>query len=304
MTMSPEDVTRRLRAELDSVPVPERPWAAVRLGLVRRRARRRRAAAAAAGAAVGVIGLAAALAVVLPGTGPGHRSPSGPVQRTSAQARPLPQGRLISGKPVNVTISSPSQHPRYTFAATAGENVTFNVTHFKFHGGFGLNFYEPGSNSVYLPCYFTGNSYCNFATRVSGVWAVMPAAASAGSLTLAFAGQVPTKALTPGIPVTTTIRFEGQEARYTFAARAGRTVTFKVTQFSLAGNGGPDSKVFLDFYKPGSNPSQPGSSPYTECAVDGNTTCSLSTPVGGTWSITLVNHASVGSLTTDLVAGG
>lgn len=116
-----------LRAELDSVPVAERPWAAVRLALARRRARRRRRAAATAGAALGVIGLAVALAVVLPPAGPGHRLPSGPGQRPSAQASPLSAGRLTGGKPVKVTISNPGQQPKYTFAATAGKNVTFNV---------------------------------------------------------------------------------------------------------------------------------------------------------------------------------
>jgi hypothetical protein len=111
-------------------------------------------------------------------------------------------------------------------------------------------------------------------------------------LTLTFANQVPAKVLTPGIPVATTIRFEGQEARYTFAATAGKTVMFSVTHFNFTSNGEP-SKVFLASYKP-------GSSPYTECAVNGNTTCTLKTPVGGTWSIMLVNYASVGSLTIEL----
>src|SRR5215472_16468257 len=71
MTMSPEDVARRLRAELDSVPVPERPWAAVRPALVRRRHRRRvMETVAAAAAVVLVAGLSVAAARVL-GAGPG-----------------------------------------------------------------------------------------------------------------------------------------------------------------------------------------------------------------------------------------
>jgi hypothetical protein len=300
MKMSPEDVARRLRAELDGVPVPERPWAGVRLELVRRRARRRRSAGAAAGASLAVIGLAVALAVGLPGTGPGHRLPGAPGHRPSAQASPRPAGRLTSGKPATVSFSNPGQYLKYTFAATADENVTFNVTHFNFHRDFLLNFYEPGSSSVYLPCAFTGNSYCNFPSRVSGVWSVVPVAASAGSLTLTFANQVPTKALTPGIPVTTTINFEGQEARYTFAATAGQNVTFKVMHFNFTGNG-KHSKVFLELYEPGGRPYQPGSSPYTECAINGDATCSVRTPVGGTWSITLANYASVGSLTIELI---
>jgi hypothetical protein len=71
MTMSPEDVARRLRAELDGVPVPERPWVAVRPALVRRRRRRRVMEAVAAGAAVVLVaGLSVAVAGVF-GGGPG-----------------------------------------------------------------------------------------------------------------------------------------------------------------------------------------------------------------------------------------
>jgi len=71
MTMSAEDVARRLRAELDGVPVPERPWAAVRPALVRRRHRRRvMEAVAAAAAVVLAAGLSVAAAGVF-GAGPG-----------------------------------------------------------------------------------------------------------------------------------------------------------------------------------------------------------------------------------------
>jgi sugar lactone lactonase YvrE len=99
MTMPPEDVGRRLRAELDSVPVPERPWAAVRPGLIRRRAGRRgRKAASAACAVLAVIGAATALAVVLPVHGTSHRTAILPQRRrTSPTARPGSFGRIISG---------------------------------------------------------------------------------------------------------------------------------------------------------------------------------------------------------------
>jgi hypothetical protein len=127
-------------------------------------------------------------------------------------------------------------------------------------------------STVYLPCGFTGNSYCNFRTPESGVWSAVLQRASAGSLTLTFANEVPTKALTPGIPVTATIKFQAQEAGYTFAATAGKNVTFNVTHFNFTSNGEP-GKVFLAFYKPGSNPDTPGNSPNTEYAVDANTTC-------------------------------
>jgi hypothetical protein len=222
-----------------------------------------------------------------------------------AQASTVTAGKLTSGKPVKATISTPGQQVKYTFAATANKNVTFNITHFNFtnNGSPGevfIDFYEPGSSSIYAQCNngVVGNTYCNFTTPVSGTWkvALVPFQASVGSLTLTFANDVPAKALTPGTPVTTTIKFAGQHAGYTFAATANRTVTFNVTNFHFTNNGSP-GEVFIDFYEPRS------SSIYAQCnnGVVGNTTCSLKTPVGGTWKAELVPfQASIGSLTLKL----
>jgi hypothetical protein len=139
-----------------------------------------------------------------------------------------------------------------------------------------------------------GTTYCNFTTPVGGTWkvALVPYQASVGSLNLTFANDVPTKALVPGTPVTTTIKFAGQHAGYTFA-KAKKTVTFSVTHFNFSQPGG-SGEVFLYFYEPGT------SSAYAQCnnGVVGNTTCRLTTPVGGTWKVALVPYqANVGSLT-------
>jgi hypothetical protein len=222
-----------------------------------------------------------------------------------AQASTLTTGKLTSGKPVKVTISKPGQQVKYTFAATANKNVTFNVTHFHFtqSGGTGevsIDFYEPGGSSAFAQCNngVVGNTYCNFTTPVGGTWkvALVPYEASVGSLTLTFANDVPTKALKPATPVTTTIKFAGQEAGYTFAATKNKNVTFNVTHFSFTNDGSP-GEVFLYFYEPGS------STAYAQCnnGVVGNTTCTLKTPVGGTWKAMLFPYeASVGSLTLKL----
>jgi hypothetical protein len=215
-----------------------------------------------------------------------------------AQASTVAGGKLTSGKPVEATISTSGQQIQYTFAATADKNVTFNVTNLDFTDGDGsaevfLVFYEPGSSSSYTTCDVTANTFCNFTTPVGGTWEVtlVPYAATVGSLTLTFANDVPTQALTSGTPVTTKIKFEGQEAGYTFAATANTNVTFNVTNFDFTDGGGP-AEVFLVFYEPGT------SSSYTTCDVTGNTTCPLEPPAGGTWSIALVPYAgTVGSLT-------
>jgi hypothetical protein len=216
-----------------------------------------------------------------------------------AQASTVTGGQLTSGKPVAASIPTPGQQAQYTFAATAKENVTFNATHFDFtdHGPVEvlLEFYEPGSKSIYTTCAFTGNSFCNFTTPISGTWKVvlLPNAATAGSLTLTFANDVPTVALTPGTPAATMLKLEGQEAGYTFAATADQSATFDVTHFDFADHG--PVEVFLEFFEPGSNIA------YTTCPVTGNTTCLVKTPVGGTWSFALVPYgATAGSLTLTL----
>src|SRR5258708_19018756 len=54
----------------------------------------------------------------------------------------------------------------------------------------------------------------DFTTPITGTWSVklVPYASSVGSLTLTFARDVATQALTSGTPVATTIKFEGQHA--------------------------------------------------------------------------------------------
>jgi hypothetical protein len=218
-----------------------------------------------------------------------------------AQASTVAASKLVSGKPVKATISAPGRQVKFTFAAKANTNVTFNVTHFSFHDSQGavqvtLYFYEPGSSSAYTQCTFIGNGYCNFTAPESGNWsiALVPYSATVGSLSLTFANDVPAVGLTSGHPVTTTLKFEGQEAGYTFAAKANKNVTFDVTRFNFTDSQGP-VQVSLNFYEPGS------SSLYTQCNFQANGTCSLKTPVGGTWKIALVPYAAtVGSLTLKL----
>jgi hypothetical protein len=218
-----------------------------------------------------------------------------------AQASTAAPIALTSGKPAKATVSKPGQQVNFTFAATKNKNVTFNVTHFNFTesgstGDVDLYFYEPGSSSYYYSCDFQSNSWCNFTAPEGGTWKILlvPYEASVGSLTLTFAHDVATKALPAGTAVTTTIKFKGQEAGYTFATTKNKEVTFKVTHFNFTSDGSTGD-VDLYFYEPSS------SSYYWSCDFQSNGTCSFKTPVGGTWSIALVPYeASVGSLTIEL----
>jgi hypothetical protein len=221
-----------------------------------------------------------------------------PAQVSVAQAATLASVQLISGQPVKATVSTPGQKITYTFAATAHHHVTFQVSRFNFSdgsysGSFTLYFYEPGSTSAYTSSDFGDNGYYDFTTPVTGTWKVklVPDGASVGSTTLTFANDVATKALTSGTPVTTTIKFEGQHAGYTFTSAAGATRTFTVTQFNFT-DGSYSGSFTLYFYKPGST------SAYTSSDFGDNGYYNFTTPLSGTWTVQLVpDGASVGSMT-------
>jgi hypothetical protein len=73
--------------------------------------------------------------------------------------------------------SAPGREVKFTFAAKANTNVTFNVTHFNFHDSQGavqvtLYFYEPGSSSAYTQCNFSSNGICTVKTPVGGTWSI------------------------------------------------------------------------------------------------------------------------------------
>jgi hypothetical protein len=221
-----------------------------------------------------------------------------PAQASITAAAKLASVQLTSGKPVKAVVSTPGRQLNYTFAGKAHKHVTFQVSKFNFSNGSSggqviLSFYEPGSSSAFTSCSFVGDNFCDFTPPLTGTWKVKldPVSASVGSLTLTFANDVATQALASGTPVNTTIKFEGQQAGYTFAATAGTARTFNVTQFNFS-NGSSGGQVILSFYEPGS------SSAFTSCSFVGNDHCGFTPPLTGTWSAELVPvSASVGSLT-------
>ena len=205
---------------------------------------------------------------------------------------------LASGSPVTTTIKFEGQHAGYAFAGTAGKHVTFQVTNFNFSdgsspGSFSLNFYKPGSTSPYTSWDFGDDGYYDFTPPLTGTWKVklVPDGASVGSTVLTFANDVATQPLASGSPVTTTIKFEGQHAGYSFTSTAGARRTFTVKQFNFTDGSSPGS-FSLNFYKPGST------SPYTSWDFGDNGSYHFSTPLSGTWTVQLVpDGASVGSMT-------
>src|SRR5262249_27680904 len=146
-------------------------------------------------------------------------------------------------------------------AATAHKHVTFQVKKFNFSdgsssGSFTLYFYKPGSSSSSGSYDFFDNGYYDFGRASSRKRKVklVPDVASVGSMTLTFANDVATKALTSGTPVSITIKFQGQRGGYNFAGTVNHHVTFQVTQFNFS-DGSSSGSFTLYFYKPGSNSS-------------------------------------------------
>src|SRR5262249_32374014 len=147
---------------------------------------------------------------------------------------------LTSGTPVSTTIKFQGQRAGYTFAGTVNHHVTFQVTQFNFSdgsssGSFTLYFYKPGSSSSSGSYDFFDNGYYDFTPSLTGTWKaeLAPDGAPSCPTPLSSAHDVPTKALTPGTPVSTTIKFQGQRAGYTFTSTAGATKTFDVTNFNF-----------------------------------------------------------------------
>ena len=108
-----------------------------------------------------------------------------------AQASTVAATQLQSGKPVKATVSKHGQRITYTFAATAHNHVTFQVTNFNFsegtsQGSFTLYFYQPHSTSAYTSYDYFGNDYYDFTPPLSGTWTaeLVPDGASVGSMTL------------------------------------------------------------------------------------------------------------------------
>ena len=101
---------------------------------------------------------------------------------------------LESGVAAPTTIKFEGQYAQYTFDATAGNSVAFDVTDFKFSGNgsspaFYLVFFEPGSSSQYTSCTFAGNGSCDLTPPQSGAWSILlePVGTSVGSLAIEMA---------------------------------------------------------------------------------------------------------------------
>jgi hypothetical protein len=146
-------------------------------------------------------------------------------------------GALTSGVATQGTLKYQGQNADYTFTAVAGRHVTLAITNpkvspvgedlqmevFNSSGDFDANRVLIGTGSTEID--FTPDAGSAGITTV----VISPFDGSAtGSFTLTYATDV-TGALTSGVATIGTLKYQGQNADYTFTAVAGRHVTLAIT---------------------------------------------------------------------------
>jgi len=149
---------------------------------------------------------------------------------------PLAGGTLTSGQAVAGDVATPAGI-EYTFTAVAGTHVTLAITNPKVSPvGYDLQM-EVLNSSGYLDAnrvlIGTGPTEIDFTPNAgsAGITTVVISpfnGAATGSFTLTYATDV-TGALTSGVATRGTLKYEGQNADYTFTAVAGTHVTLAIT---------------------------------------------------------------------------
>ncbi len=203
----------------------------------------------------------------------------GIVTALPASADVVNGGTLTSGTPVTGTVTVANRDIQYTFAATNGGHITFDVTatNWGANGGAALRFYRPDGSGYDYCIVTTSPKYCEITPDVTGNWKMMldPGDNSVGTATFTYAVDQNKGALTDGTAVTTTVGVHGQDAYYTFPATAGTHVTLNIT----ASNWGSGSAYLYIF-----GPTGPL---YSNCVVTITTICEFYPNATGTWRLQL-----------------
>jgi hypothetical protein len=155
---------------------------------------------------------------------------------TFTLAKDAPPAALTAGIAVPTTIGFRGQNAGYTFAGTAGQHVTVDVSASTWTDG-------PSAGSAVLRVLDQGGverdginigqtpNFVDLTLGSTGTWAIVldPSGASTGTATFTVANDIPSVALSSGASVATTIGLRGQNAGYTFAGSAGQHVSFIVS---------------------------------------------------------------------------
>jgi YD repeat-containing protein len=205
-------------------------------------------------------------------------------------------GTLTSGNSLGVNITTPGQNASLTFSATAGQQLSVDLTGSTIQSS-GVAVYRPDGTALVSPFIASpGETFIDgTAIPVTGTYTLVidPFSTNTGSLTATiylFNDQSGTIA-TDGTPATVTISTPGQNARMTFSGTAGNFISLDISGATYGSSvNGPAS---LKIIKPdGTNLVS------TAFSTFGNFVDATQLPVTGTYTI-LIDPASAdtGSVT-------
>jgi large repetitive protein len=138
-----------------------------------------------------------------------------------------------SGAPATVTTTVPGQNGRLTFAGTAGQRVSLNISNVTYSSAT-AQLLDPSGNAVGGNVLFgTGGGFVDTRTLPStGTYSITvdPPNTTTGSVTFTLYNVPPdvTGTITPGGSFVTSISTPGQNATYTFDGTAGQRISLKV----------------------------------------------------------------------------
>ncbi len=200
------------------------------------------------------------------------------------------------GAPVTVTTTVPGQNARLTFAGTAGQRVSLNITGVT-AAGTNVTIQNPDATTLATVSAGTGGAFIDAQTLpATGTYTILvdPSSTNTGSATLQLY-DVPSDdagAITPGgAPVTVTSSVPGQDQRLTFNGTFGQRVTINFSANTIPGT----TSVYL--IKPdGTNVTS------STVALNGTRYIDVQTlPVAGTYTIAVdPATTNVGSMTVQL----
>jgi uncharacterized protein YhfF len=152
---------------------------------------------------------------------------------------------VAGGAPVTVTVTTPGQNARLSFAGSAGQRISLNVsgvTIGTLYSGTIISLLNPDQTTL-VPATTVSTSGSFFEPRTlaqTGTYAIVvdPQGANTGSATLTLYSVPPdvTGTIAPGgTAVGVTITTPGQNASLSFAGSAGQRVSLKVDQSNCCG---------------------------------------------------------------------
>ncbi|HEY2115199.1 MAG TPA: carboxypeptidase regulatory-like domain-containing protein, partial [Candidatus Angelobacter sp.] len=150
-------------------------------------------------------------------------------------------GTIAFGTPITVTTTVPGQNARYTFNATAGQQVSLMVSNSTYTGCIALNaaILRPDGSTLASTATCGSSAFVDSTTLpTAGTYTVLidPSGTGSGSATIqlnAFSDLNGT--ITIGTPLTVTTTGIGQNARYTFSGTAGQQISLTLTNSTYTG---------------------------------------------------------------------